>query len=88
MFKKTSEMVPRGVPKENLKNIDIDRDYLENFDIDIDKDILENIDNDTSCKILISIRYHSNKDSAYRTTLPADWGGVLIILILRHCGGV
>ena len=32
----------------NLKNIDIDKEILENFaiDIDIDKEVLENIDND------------------------------------------
>ena len=39
-----------------LKNIDIDKDNLENIDIDIDKDYLENIDIDKNIsKILISI---------------------------------
>ena len=30
--------------KDNLGNIDIDKEYLENIDIDIDKDNIENID--------------------------------------------
>ena len=68
-----------------LKNIDIDKEILENIDIDIDKEILGYIDNDKEILEYIDIDKISNRlNLAYRTALStgtADAADTLMLMM-------
>ena len=78
----------------NLKNIDIDKEVLENIDIDIDidKEILENIDIDIDKEILENIDIEINIDKGISKILIKEWikmsakyDNFCLLLAYFHC---